>query len=91
MSDNALSKDLFPDDYHCLADYENRAIKWMAPEALRSNVHNSASDVWSFGVTMWELFTAAKQPFIEIEPEEILEALQKGTRLSQPYNCPDDL
>ncbi len=45
ISDNALSRDLFPEDYHCLGDNENRAIKWMAPEALRRNVHNSASDV----------------------------------------------
>uniref|UniRef100_A0A914CYF8 Uncharacterized protein n=2 Tax=Acrobeloides nanus TaxID=290746 RepID=A0A914CYF8_9BILA len=91
LSDNALSRDLFPNDYHCLGDNDNRTVKWMAPEALRSNVHNSASDVWSFAVLMWELFTCAAQPFAEIEPDEMRMVLEAGTRLGQPYNCPDDL
>ena len=47
LCDNSLSKDLFPNDYHCLGDNENRNLKWMAPETFKSKVHNSASDVVS--------------------------------------------
>uniref|UniRef100_A0AC35FAI9 Protein kinase domain-containing protein n=1 Tax=Panagrolaimus sp. PS1159 TaxID=55785 RepID=A0AC35FAI9_9BILA len=91
LCDNALSKDLFPNDYHCLGDNENRPLKWMAPETFKSKVHNSASDVWQFGVVLWELFTCAQQPFSDIEPEEMLAELEQGIRLGQPYNCPDEL
>jgi serine/threonine protein kinase len=63
----------------------------MGPEALRSNVFNSASDVWSYGVFMWELFTCGQQPYLEIPFEEMATALAAGTRLGQPYNCPDEL
>ncbi|KAE9548688.1 hypothetical protein FO519_008100 [Halicephalobus sp. NKZ332] len=91
LCDSALSKDLFPNDYHCLGDNDNRPIKWLAPETIKSKVHNSASDIWSFGVAMWELFTCAQQPYFEIEPEEVQAELEQGVRLGQPYNCPDEL
>ncbi|KAK0406964.1 hypothetical protein QR680_018915 [Steinernema hermaphroditum] len=91
LCDNALSRDFFPGDYHCLGDNDNRPIKWMAPETLRTNVYNSATDVWSFGVAMWEMLSCGSQPFDGIEPEEVSNALEKGIRLAQPYNCPDEL
>lgn len=47
MTDNGLSRDLFPDDYHCLGDNENRPVKWMAPEALLQNQYSTATDVVS--------------------------------------------
>ena len=47
LGDNALARDLFPADYHCLGDNENRPIKWLALEALSQNVYSTASDVVS--------------------------------------------
>ncbi len=65
LSDNALSRDLFSQDYCCLGDRENRPIKWMSLEAFRSQF-SEASDAWSFGVLIWELFTLAKQPYQDV-------------------------
>lgn len=48
VTDNGLSRDLFPDDYHCLGDNENRPVKWMAPETLLQNQYTTASDVVSY-------------------------------------------
>ena len=45
VTDIGLSRDLFPDDYHCLGDSENRPIKWMALESLTHKEYSSASDV----------------------------------------------
>lgn len=45
ITDNALSRDLFPADYHCLGDNENRPVKWMAIESLLHNTFSPASDV----------------------------------------------
>lgn len=47
LTDNGLSRDLFPDDYHCLGDNENRPVKWMAPESLLHDQYTTASDVVS--------------------------------------------
>lgn len=66
LADNSLSRDLFPSDYHCLGDSENRPIKWMALEAIQSRRFSEASDTWAFGVLMWELCTLARQPYIEV-------------------------
>ncbi|KAF7269549.1 tyrosine-protein kinase Dnt-like [Rhynchophorus ferrugineus] len=91
VADNALSRDLFPSDYHCLGDNENRPVKWLALESLLHKTFSPASDVWSFGVLLWELTTLAQQPYIEIDPFEMAAYLKDGYRLAQPINCPDEL
>ena len=48
LSDSALSKDLFPSDYHCLGDNDNRPIKWLPVEAIVNNKYSRASDVVSY-------------------------------------------
>ena len=47
ITDNALARDLFPQDYHCLGDNENRPIKWLAIESLLNKAFSTASDVVS--------------------------------------------
>lgn len=91
ITDNALSRDLFSSDYHCLGDNENRPIKWLALESLINKTFLTRSDVWSFGVLLWELTTLAQQPYVEIDPFEMAAYLKDGYRLAQPINCPDEL
>lgn len=91
VTDTALARDLFPDDYHCLGDSENRPIKWMALESVTQREYSTASDVWSFGVFLWELTTLAQQPYIEVDPFEMETYLKDDYRLAQPLNCPDEL
>jgi len=91
LCDPALSKDLFPGDYHCLGDNENRPVKWMALESIASGSFAPSSDVWSWAVTMWEVLTRAQQPFPDVDPFEMETYLMEGFRLHQPLNCPDQL
>ncbi|CAL8273300.1 unnamed protein product, partial [Arctogadus glacialis] len=91
ITDNALSRDLFPMDYHCLGDNENRPVRWMALESLLDHDFSSASDVWAFGVTLWELMTLGQTPYVDIDPFEMSAYLKDGYRIAQPINCPDEL
>ncbi|XP_037090405.1 tyrosine-protein kinase RYK-like [Pollicipes pollicipes] len=91
LCDLALSRDLFPDDYHCLGDNENRPVKWLALEALTERRFPPAADLWSFGVLFWELTTLGQQPYVEVDPFEMAAYLREGYRLAQPVNCPDEL
>lgn len=91
ITDNALSRDLFPSDYCCLGDNENRPVRWLAMESLVHKVYSTASDVWSFGVLLWELQSLAATPYVDIDDFEMAAYLQDGFRLSQPINCPDHL
>ncbi|XP_050735621.1 tyrosine-protein kinase Dnt-like [Eriocheir sinensis] len=91
LADCALSRDLYPGDYHCLGDNHNRPIKWLALESLTHKVFSPASDVWSWGVLLWEVMTLGQQPYAEIDPFEMAAVLRQGVRLAQPINCPDEL
>nr|XP_032529097.1 tyrosine-protein kinase Dnt-like [Danaus plexippus plexippus] len=91
ITDNGLSRDLFPDDYHCLGDNENRPVKWMAPESLLQGQCTTSSDVWSLGITLWELATLGAAPLSELDAADVGAFLNGGYRPSQPHNCPDEL
>lgn len=67
-------------------------VKWYAPESTLYGTFSSASDVWSYGVTLWEIFTLGEMPYGDMSGQEVLEMLdQKGERLSKPPHCPDDV
>uniref|UniRef100_A0A0N5BNU8 Protein kinase domain-containing protein n=1 Tax=Strongyloides papillosus TaxID=174720 RepID=A0A0N5BNU8_STREA len=91
LADDSLSRDLFPSDYYCLADNDNQPIKWLPPESIITKQYTSASDVWMFGVLMWEVMSCVIEPYEKIEPEEMYSSLINGIRLQQPVNCPDEL
>jgi serine/threonine protein kinase len=66
-------------------------IKWLALECIRYRKFTHKSDVWSYGVTLWELFTYGQKPFEEIKALEIAKALERGERLPQPTICTIDV
>ncbi|GMS99203.1 hypothetical protein PENTCL1PPCAC_21378, partial [Pristionchus entomophagus] len=67
------------------------AIKWLALEALEKQVYNTATDVWAFGVTVWEILTYGETPYINMTPHVIKDYLMNGGRLEQPNNCSTEL
>jgi serine/threonine protein kinase len=66
-------------------------VRYMAPEVLTKNKFSPHSDVWSFGVTMWEIFSEGTIPFWEIRDTIKLAAfvVKDGGRLSKPEKCPE--
>ncbi|GMT26579.1 hypothetical protein PFISCL1PPCAC_17876, partial [Pristionchus fissidentatus] len=67
------------------------AIKWLALEALEKQVYNTATDMWAFGVTVWEVLTYGESPYASKSPHAIKEMLLNGERLGQPNNCSVEL
>ncbi|GMR51314.1 hypothetical protein PMAYCL1PPCAC_21509, partial [Pristionchus mayeri] len=63
------------------------AFKWLALEALEKQVYNTATDVWAFGVTVWEILTYGESPYANMTPMATKEFLLDGHRLVQPPNC----
>ncbi|KAK2725299.1 tyrosine-protein kinase Dnt-like [Artemia franciscana] len=91
ISDSALAKDIFPSDYHCIGDNDNRPIKWLSPEAISRSEFSTASDIWSFGVLLWEVCTRGRQPYSEVDPFDQFMHLNSGYRLAPPPACPEKL
>ena len=66
-------------------------VKWTAPEAMLQKKFSEASDAWSFGVVMWEMYSRGEEPYALWLPREIIRNLQSGERLKQPRMCPDQV
>lgn len=63
----------------------------MSPEAIRHYEFSTQSDVWSFGILLFEIITLGGSPYPGVQPEDMLTFLENGGRMEQPDNCPDDL
>jgi len=68
-------------------------LAWIAPEALRDSKFTTQSDVWSFGVTVWEIFSLGQHPYDRalMKLDEFLSYLERGNRLTCPEYCPSEL
>ncbi|XP_076987881.1 tyrosine-protein kinase receptor UFO isoform X3 [Tamandua tetradactyla] len=91
VADFGLSKKIYNGDYYRQGRIAKMPVKWIAIESLADRVYTSKSDVWSFGVTMWEIATRGQTPYPGVENSEIYDYLQQGNRLKQPVDCLDGL
>ena len=66
-------------------------IKWLALECIQQRIFTHKSDVWSFGVTVWELFTYGQRPYENVRARDVPDLLEKGERLPQPSICTIDV
>ncbi|KAG8448804.1 hypothetical protein GDO86_015758 [Hymenochirus boettgeri] len=91
VADFGLSKKIYNGDYYRQGRIAKMPVKWIAIESLADRVYTTKSDVWSFGVTMWEIATRGQTPYPGVENSEIYDYLQQGNRLKQPPDCLDGL
>lgn len=63
-------------------------IRWYAPESFNNGIFSHASDVWSFGVTLWEMFALGAPPYGDLLNVDAIKLVDSGERLPQPDLCP---
>ncbi|XP_009452689.2 ephrin type-A receptor 1 isoform X2 [Pan paniscus] len=66
-------------------------IRWTAPEAIAHRIFTTASDVWSFGIVMWEVLSFGDKPYGEMSNQEVMKSIEDGYRLPPPVDCPAPL
>ncbi|KAM8939960.1 fibroblast growth factor receptor 3 isoform 7-T7 [Pelodytes ibericus] len=91
IADFGLARDIHNIDYYKKTTNGRLPVKWMAPEALFDRVYTHQSDVWSFGVLLWEIFTLGGSPYPGIPVEELFKLLKEGHRMDKPANCTHEL
>ncbi|XP_034038719.1 ephrin type-A receptor 4-like [Thalassophryne amazonica] len=63
-------------------------IRWTAPEAITFRKFTSASDVWSYGIVMWEVISYGERPYWDMNNQDVIKAVEEGYRLPAPMDCP---
>jgi serine/threonine protein kinase len=76
--------------YLFLRETMRLALKWVAPESMTKKIFSEASDVWAFGVVLWEIASYGSTPYGRVLTSEIQEKVCNGLRLQQPSTCPTE-
>ncbi|XP_067385945.1 receptor tyrosine-protein kinase erbB-3 isoform X2 [Emydura macquarii macquarii] len=91
VADFGVADLLYPDDKKYFYNEIKTPIKWMALESIHFGKYTHQSDVWSYGVTLWEMMTFGAEPYVGIRLAEVPDLLEKGERLTQPQICTIDV
>ncbi|XP_059992577.1 fibroblast growth factor receptor 1 isoform X7 [Lagenorhynchus albirostris] len=91
IADFGLARDIHHIDYYKKTTNGRLPVKWMAPEALFDRIYTHQSDVWSFGVLLWEIFTLGGSPYPGVPVEELFKLLKEGHRMDKPSSCTNEL
>ncbi|XP_066491171.1 tyrosine-protein kinase Fes/Fps [Tiliqua scincoides] len=91
ISDFGMSREREDGVYSSTGGLKQIPVKWTAPEALSYGRYSSESDVWSFGVLLWEAFSLGATPYSCMSNQQTREAVERGTRLSPPDQCPEEV
>ncbi|KAJ8392708.1 hypothetical protein AAFF_G00071920 [Aldrovandia affinis] len=91
IADFGLARDIHHIDYYKKTTNGRLPVKWMAPEALFDRIYTHQSDVWSFGVLLWEIFTLGGSPYPGVPVEELFKLLKEGHRMDRPATCTPEL
>ncbi|CAH3014426.1 unnamed protein product, partial [Porites evermanni] len=90
VSDFGLMRQIY-DEVSNSAKSKKLPVKWMAPESLYQGVYTTKSDVWSFGVVLWEMATLGGVPYPTLTNSELYRLLGTGYRMERPDMCSDDV
>ncbi|XP_053934192.1 tyrosine-protein kinase Fes/Fps isoform X2 [Cuculus canorus] len=91
ISDFGMSREEEDGIYASTGGMKQIPVKWTAPEALNYGRYSSESDVWSFGILLWEAFSLGAVPYTNLSNQQTREAVEQGVRLDPPEQCPDEV
>ncbi|CAL8076316.1 unnamed protein product [Calicophoron daubneyi] len=89
VADFGLARYMQRQDTYTARNGAKFPIKWTAPEGLAYYLFSSKSDVWAFGVVLWELATYGLSPYPGVELHDVYHILEKGYRMERPHGCPE--
>ncbi|XP_076273200.1 insulin-like growth factor 1 receptor [Rhynchophorus ferrugineus] len=89
IGDFGMTRDIYENDYYKKGTRGLLPVRWMAPESLADGVFTSDSDIWSYGIVLWEISTLAEQPYQGLVNEQVLQFIISQGKLERPVECPN--
>ena len=86
-----LNYDLQSKDYCCIRSTKSNPLplRWLAPESIQHNKFSVYSDIWSFGVLLWEVFTFGERPYTTLSNAQVVHRILSESHLPKPEKCPE--
>ncbi|XP_028647233.1 tyrosine-protein kinase Fes/Fps [Erpetoichthys calabaricus] len=91
ISDFGMSREEADGVYSATGGMKQIPVKWTAPEALNYGRYTTESDVWSFGILLWETFSRGLTPYTSMSNQQTREEIEQGYRMPAPDGCPADI
>lgn len=88
IADFGMSRDVYTCDYYKIGGSRLLPVRWMSPESVVYGRFTLESDIWSYGVVLWEIFSFGKQPYYGHTNEEVVKLILDGIMLIPPLDCP---
>uniref|UniRef100_A0AAR5P3V4 Tyrosine-protein kinase receptor n=1 Tax=Dendroctonus ponderosae TaxID=77166 RepID=A0AAR5P3V4_DENPD len=88
IADFGMSRDIYRADYYRKDGKAMLPVKWMPPEAFLEGLFSSKTDVWSFGILLWEIMKMGFMPYTGCTNKEVMDLVVQGGRLERPESCP---
>ncbi|XP_019871116.2 tyrosine-protein kinase transmembrane receptor Ror [Aethina tumida] len=88
IADFGMSRDVYTCDYYKIGGSRLLPVRWMSPESVVYGRFTLESDIWSFGVVLWEIYSFGKQPYYGHSNEEVVKLILDGIMLIPPEECP---
>lgn len=88
IADFGMSRDVYTCDYYKMGGSRLLPVRWMSPESVMYGRFTLESDIWSFGVVLWEVYSFGKQPYYGHNNEEVVKLITQGIMLLTPPDCP---
>ncbi|XP_022100836.1 tyrosine-protein kinase CSK-like [Acanthaster planci] len=74
-----------------VAEKSKIPVKWTAPEAVREKKYSTKSDVWSYGILLWELYSFGRVPYPRVPADNVILFVEEGNRMQPPDDCPENI
>jgi len=89
IGDFGMTRDVYETDYYKKGTRGMLPVRWMPPESIADGVFTTDSDIWSYGIVLWEIATLAEQPYQGLANEQVLQYVVSKGILTRPEECPN--
>lgn len=91
IGDFGMTRDIYETDYYRKDGQGLLPIRWMSPESIRDGIFTYCSDVWSYGIVLYEMATLGAQPYQGLSNTAVINYITEGGTIDKPKGCPDRL